>query len=107
MSHFPARYDGEEESEPRIVEAEIVEEGEVRETSTSFFRGLLSRVVLSIILGLLGAAMIAAGVVLTVTIIGAPFGIPLVIIGLLVCFVAFLSFFARGQVGFTIVRPRE
>ena len=104
MKNTPVRYDGEDGVEPRIVEAEIVEDNNV---SRSFFRPFLARVALSLILGALGIALIVAGSVLTVTIIGAPLGIPLAIMGFLICVVAFFSFFARGSVSLNISNPRR
>jgi hypothetical protein len=44
--------------------------------------------------------MVVAGVVLTVTIVGALIGIPLAIMGLLLIFVAAAAPFTRGRVQF-------
>jgi hypothetical protein len=113
MKNSPKKYDGDPKEEPRLVEAEIVDEGGdacasgVYSASTSLLRRLLARAALSLFLGALGLALIAVGTILTITIIGAPFGVPLVVIGFLFCLVALLSLFARGQVGFISSGPRR
>ena len=46
----------------------------------------------------------AVGAILTATIIGAPVGIPLVILGLIICAVAIFAPFARGQARVYVTR---
>ncbi|MDE1975738.1 MAG: hypothetical protein KGL04_06745 [Elusimicrobia bacterium] len=69
---------------PRVVEGEIVggKEGRARLRGGSRLERLAARAGLSVILGLIAVALIAAGVLLTATIVGAVVGVPLALLGL-------------------------
>lgn len=110
MNHFPEPFD--DEPPPRIVEAEIVEETrreesffEGRPTPTSFLRRFLSKAALSLFLGLISIGMMGAGLVLSLTVIGLPFGLPLLGIGFFACILAVIVFFSRVQGTVVIGRP--
>ncbi len=67
-----------EPGKPKVVEGEIVG----LERRPSLWRRLMARLTMTAIVGCLGLAFCLAGVVLTVTIVGAPAGLPLLLIGL-------------------------
>ncbi|MCX5787402.1 MAG: hypothetical protein NTX64_02670 [Elusimicrobia bacterium] len=91
---------------------EIVDSGEVLEAEVvgleppppPLWRRLIARAVLSLILGGAGLVAIVIGLVLTITIVGAPMGIPLVIIGVVLCVAALLLPFSRGLMRFHVLR---
>lgn len=100
MEYFPERP---EEPSPKIVEAEIVDEDlegpffEERPLPHSRLGRFLSKAALSVLLALIGLAMMGAGLVLTLTVIGITFGLPLMAMGFLACVLAILVFFSRVQ----------
>jgi hypothetical protein len=101
MNRLPAPSD--EEPSPKIVEAEIVEENgeggpfvEEKRYDSAWGR-FLSKAALSVLLGLIGLGMMGAGLILILTVIGLPFGLPLLGIGFFVCVLAVLVFFSRAQ----------
>ena len=86
------------EPEPEVVEPEIVG----LEPRPSLWRRLASRFVLCAATAALGLALIAAGVLLTLTIVGAMIGIPMILLGLGAIFLAVLLFFGGGNVKFRV-----
>ena len=96
MEYFPERP---EEPSPKIVEAEIVDEDFsgpfLEERPQSWLSRFLSKAALSVLLALIGLAMMGAGLVLTLTVIGITFGLPLMAMGFLSCVLALLVFFSR------------
>jgi len=73
-----------------VVEAEVVEPGDRQRQEEAQFRayglkqekvGFFSRIAVSLVLLILGAVMLLIGLVLTVTVIGAFLGVPLMVIG--------------------------
>ncbi len=112
MEYFPTPP---EEPSPRIVEAEIVDEDvkrdpfvEERPSPRSWLSRFLSKAALSFLLALIGLGMMGAGLVLVLTVIGLPFGIPLMVMGFLACVLAIFVFFSRVQGTIVIGRgPRR
>ena len=82
MEHLPA------EKEVRVVEPEIVG---LELPPPSLWRRIAAKVAVSLFVGLVGLGLCAIGVVLTLTIVGAWMGIPLVLVGIgLIVFSVFL-----------------
>ena len=87
----------------RVVDAELVG----YEMPTPLWRRVLGRAVLAIVLGCIGLVMLVIGVILTITVIGAAVGIPLMLLGLILCLFALFAPLARGPGRFTVVHwPR-
>ena len=93
MEQLPSVLDPVDE-EPRVVEAELVG---VR-PETSWWRRLLARAAFSLGLGALGLGCAAVGALMTVTVIAAPVGIPLLLIGAVLVLVALFTAFGGGRV---------
>lgn len=79
------------EQPSRIVDPEVLG----HEPGPSFLRRLAARLGVSLILGAVGLLVVFVGGVLTLSIIGAAVGVPLLIIGLLLVISALLLPFAR------------
>ena len=71
------RLPSEPSGEPRLVEAEVVG----MERPASRWARFKTRLLLAAVLGMLGLLFTTAGVVLTLTLIGAVAGIPLILVG--------------------------
>ena len=97
MKNPPAR----RQDEPRIVEPEIVG----FEKKPSPLRGALSRVFFSIVMALVSLGLVAGGIVLTLSIIGAPLGIPLILAGLGGFLFAIFMFLGGGKIRVQKFRP--
>jgi len=83
----------------RVVDAELVG----FEMPPPLWRRVLARAALAVILGAIGLVLVVVGVILTVTIIGAAIGVPLILLGLLICAFALFAPFARGPGRFRVV----
>lgn len=83
----------ENQPEPETVEAEVVG----FEPRPSLWRRILARLRFGLLLAVLGAGMILVGAVLTISIIGAPVGIPLVFIGLFFITAALFTVIGGGR----------
>ena len=109
MENFPEQP---EKPSPKIVEAEIVDEDFsgpfLEERPQSWLSRFLSKAALSVLLALIGLAMMGAGLVLTLTVIGIAFGLPLMAMGFLACVLAIFVFFSRVE-GTVVIgqRPRR
>ena len=77
---------------PEVIEPEIVG----HEPAAPFWRRLLIRTLLALILGALGLALTVLGAALTLTVIGAPAGIPILLVGLFLLVAAVLIPFLGG-----------
>ena len=84
---MPENLPSKRESEPEIIEPEIVG---LKPPPLPWWRRLLARAAFAVFLAVFGTVLALIGVILTLTIVGAAFGIPLIIIGLLT-FVAGLA----------------
>lgn len=91
MDKLPAK----REAEPEVIEPEIMG---FEPPPPSLWRRFMARAVLGLALGAAGAALVIAGTVLTLTILGASVGIPLMILGLILLVAAFLLPMARGRI---------
>lgn len=85
----------EPEEPPRVVEGEII--GPQPKAARPFQKsGILARFALALLLGILSLGTMAVGAVLTLTIVGAVWGIPLLIVGALMALAAGLILFGHG-----------
>lgn len=91
MKNIPVEY----QNNAAVIEPEIVE----LEPSPSLGRRLLSRLVFSLFVGILGIALCLLGAVLTITIIGASVGIPLIFAGLFIILIALFLLLGGGRAG--------
>ena len=74
---------GQEPARPRVVEGEIISERERGSPrSGSRLERLAARAGVAVVLGVIALALVAAGALLTVTIVGAVVGVPLALLGL-------------------------
>ncbi|MBI4057658.1 MAG: hypothetical protein HY399_08945 [Elusimicrobia bacterium] len=80
--------------EPEIIDPEIVG---LEPPPSSRWRMWLNRVVLSLVLGLVGLGLCLVGALLTITLIGASIGIPLVLLGLVLCIFSLFLFLGAGK----------
>lgn len=94
MSGLPAPEPG------RVVEGEVVG----HERPAPWWRRLLTRAALGLALLLLGLGLSAAGLLLTIIIVGAPLGVPLTVAGVLVMVLASFVLFGGGKL--TVIRRR-
>jgi hypothetical protein len=103
MNHLPATNPPEAESaEPsRIVDAEIVG---LEPPRPPLWRRLAAKAALGLVLGAVGLCAVVLGAILTVTIIGAAVGIPMVVVGLILCLMALFAPFMLGRARFHILR---
>ncbi|MHB2027076.1 MAG: alkaline phosphatase family protein [Elusimicrobiota bacterium] len=87
-----------EESEPRFVEGEVMSRdgGRVGLPRPSWPRRFLARLLAACVLGVLALALCAAGIALTLSVIGAFIGIPLFFLGLGLAAAALWIFFGGG-----------
>jgi hypothetical protein len=88
MDRLPAR----RAVEPEVVEPEIVG----FEQRPSLWKRIAGRMGLSLFVGALGLGLCAFGAVLTLTVVGAAIGIPLVLFGLGLILLAALLLFGGG-----------
>lgn len=95
------RLPSERPDEPREVEAEVVG----LERPASFWSRLKSRLALAAVLGVLGLGFLAAGLVLTLTVIGALAGIPLMFVGLALLAGMVFTLFGGGSI--RLLGPRR
>lgn len=117
MNYFPEKPEENAAPEPRLVEAEIVEDKDKGEyefkdeglpsSPPSFLKRLAARAALSLILSALGLALAAIGSFLTLTIIGAPLGIPLLVMGLLIFLIGLTTLFARRKTSIRVYGRRD
>jgi hypothetical protein len=84
----------------RVVDAEIVG----HEPQPPLWRRAADRVVRGAVMFAVGLGLIAAGLILTATIIGAVVGIPLAFLGLCLCLVGVLAPFMQGKTRFVVAR---
>ena len=84
----------EKEPELKVYDAEVLGQ---EPPLPPWWRRVLSRVVLSGLLALLGLACGFVGAVLTITVVGAAIGLPLLIIGFLLLGVAVFVFLGAGS----------
>lgn len=87
---MPARH----EPEPEVVEPEIVG---LEPPPSPWWRRVLARAALAAFLSVLGAGLCLVGVILTITVVGAGIGIPLIVIGLCILVLAVIIFFGGGR----------
>ena len=84
--------------EPRVVEGEVV--GSPRPANPAsggtWLGRLAARAALAAVLGLVSLALLAVGALLTVTVVGAVVGVPLLLLGLALLAVAVWIFFGGG-----------
>lgn len=83
------------EPEPEVVEPEIVG---LRPPPPPFWKRALARAAAGLFLGLTGLSLCLIGTVLTVTIVGASLGIPLILTGLCITLLAFWVFTGGGKI---------
>ncbi|HVC09399.1 MAG TPA: hypothetical protein VNH15_05625 [Elusimicrobiota bacterium] len=92
------RRSDENDSEPRVVEGEVV--GGPRPANPAgggtWLGRLAARAILAAVLGLIALALLAAGAVLTLTVVGAVVGVPLLLLGLALAAAALWIFFGGG-----------
>ena len=81
------------EEESRVVEAEVVG----HEPLPPLGRRVASRLAAGLVMGVLGAVLFLLGAALTLTLVGAPVGIPLMLAGLALVFAALFAPFGRGR----------
>ncbi len=92
----PKEQDG---AAPRVVEGEVLDGPEHEKASAqTALRRILARVVLSAVLGAVAAALCVIGILLTVTVIGAAVGLPLVLLGAALAVAAAWILFGGGTV---------
>lgn len=86
----------------RVVEPELVG---LEPPPQSCWRRTLARAAFATLLGALGLALIAIGVVLTLTIVGALVGIPMIIVGSMLLIAVIFVPFGSGEMRVVSVRP--
>lgn len=87
----------EPEKAPRVVEGEII--GPRPAAPRPFQKsGILARLALAVLLGILSMGTLAVGAVLTLTIVGAVWGIPLLIVGAFMALAAGLILFGHARI---------
>ena len=91
MNNLPEKRD----SDPEVIEPDIVG---LEPPPQPLWRRLVARAAFAVILAVIGAALALLGVILTLTILGAFVGIPLIIVGVLVCFGALLLPLTSGRI---------
>jgi choline-glycine betaine transporter len=79
------------EEPSRVVDAELVG----HEAKPPLLKRILARLGVSLVLGIVGALTLLAGGLLTLSIVGAAVGLPLLLIGLLLLLSALLLPFAK------------
>ena len=88
----------------RIVEAVVVG----HEPKPPLWRRLVARAALGVVLGAVGLGAVVVGAIMTITVVGAVVGVPLVVVGLLLCLMAAFVPFSTRQMHFHVVRwPRS
>ncbi|MBI4670017.1 MAG: alpha/beta fold hydrolase [Elusimicrobia bacterium] len=80
--------------EPEVIEPEIIG---AQPPAPSLWQQIITRAAISLSIGLLGILLCGAGLILTITIIGAPLGIPLILAGLAAIFIALIVLFSGGN----------
>ena len=90
MENFPIEHD----SESRIVEPEIVG---LEPPRPSLWHRIAARLAVSCLVGMVGVGLCLIGVVLTLSIIGAAVGIPMILLGIGAVGVAVLLLFGGGR----------
>ncbi|MFA5976228.1 MAG: hypothetical protein WC859_08720 [Elusimicrobiota bacterium] len=80
--------------EPEVLEGEIVG---LPPRPLSWWRRLLARGILAVAFGVLGLGLCALGGVLTLTIIGATIGVPLILVGLILMVIPLILLFGGGS----------
>lgn len=87
----------EPEETPRVVEGEII--GPQPAAPRPFQKsGILARLALALLLGILSMGTMAVGAVLTLSIVGAVWGIPLLIVGAFMAFAAGIILLGHGRI---------
>jgi hypothetical protein len=83
------------EEEPRLVEAEVVG---LEPPPPSLWQRIKARLKVSLFLAALGLALFIGGLFFTLTLVGAPIGVPLMIVGALCVLAAFWILIGGGIV---------
>lgn len=78
----------------RVVEPEVVG---LDEPKVPFWKGILARAAVSAGVAFFGLVLCGIGLLMTITIVGAAVGIPLMVGGLLICALSVFVFFGFGS----------
>lgn len=98
MDNLPAQY----YPEPEVIEPEVVD----YEKKPSWWTRFKSRALLSLIIGIVGLILSAVGALLTISIIGAAIGIPLLLLGIGAIVMAGYLFLGGGNFRVISLRSR-
>src|SRR3989338_7821049 len=88
------------EPELEVIEPEIVG----LDPEPPWWRRMLARIAPSLLLGILGIGLCVVGLVLTISLVGAALGLPLLLIGICVLLLAFFLLLGRGRSKTTVLR---